>query len=445
MVREEVTASRLIGSRLSAAIVAATLLAGCGGGSSAPALTAPSGTTITATFSTQSTSSMPTAVAVSTGGAWTATTLNGSSISFTVPSANSPYGLAYVCGASSTASSSVHIVQATAADATAVNGSCQTPPPTTALQVAFDASQVPGASCDIISMANADTISVYNGGSSGEPAPNGTAAIFLPAGTYDTLQMAFVSQNGSAPYNCAGQNTPPLAVRLDHAVSLSPTSTTVLHALTSSDAPSFQTVHGTSSFAGVGYQTAAGGRFGLGVVGPIGTYAVIPAAEQQSGDFYIGTSSDGQGDAGQQTSTTPPTSLTVPVPPAWVMPPPTAGAAPTFNVAYSGFTLQGSRTYSAQLQVRSATSGAPTWFEQAFVSAAYLGGSTSWTIPDLSSVAGFPAAPAAGSSATYIVTAEAYDQLGRGTVLVPNEQTQIAQSSGTFTMSASSIRRHASR
>jgi hypothetical protein len=153
------------------------------------------------------------------------------------------------------------------------------------------------------------------------------------------------------------------------------------------------------------YQTVGGASMILDLNGPSGQYLSIPSAASQTGDYYL-FSAGAQSLSGNQslgggtsvgveafTSTGGPQTFTFPAP--WSYGGPTAAALPTFNFTYSGFSGL-SNVSQAAILTWNQESGS---FNQISMAATtnYQNGSTSMTIPDLSSLTGFLTPPASGT------------------------------------------------
>ena len=166
-------------------------LAGCGGSTSTVSGTPPGNTSVSYNF----TGGTPTAAAVQVGaGSFAAATLQSGALSVTIPDGTTNYSVAYVCppipGFGNTVTSEF-VIQASTADGTSFNVSCQGSTATTgALTGSVDATAIPGA-------ANVQ-IRGNLGYGTAVGASNGLFNVSLPTGTND---VALIVMDGSPQPN----------------------------------------------------------------------------------------------------------------------------------------------------------------------------------------------------------------------------------------------------
>jgi hypothetical protein len=182
----------------------------------------------------------------------------------------------------------------------------------------------------------------------------------------------------------------------------------------------------------VQYNTSGGASLLLALEGPPGQYPAIPSAAFQNGDYYFfnvgAQSAAGNGfvAAEKYTSTDGPQSFTFPAP--WSYAGPTPAALPTFNFVYSGFS--GLSNVSQQVTLQ--------WFPEITTNnlvlmnatANYQNGSTSMTIPDLSSLTGFLVPAASGTTVYWTARVDQGDPFLTNP---PSGTVQQAGSTGTYT------------
>jgi hypothetical protein len=153
------------------------------------------------------------------------------------------------------------------------------------------------------------------------------------------------------------------------------------------------------------YTTSNKTSFSVSNAGTTATqYALVPASEAQSGDYYWFSANTAGGSnqhvyASQSVATSGPITLAFPAPLASVAP--TVSTLPTFTVNYGGFSADSAVAYSGNIQwtTNSTTDTGIT----VTAAAAYQNGATTLAIPDLTSVSGFFPAPASGASVSWFL------------------------------------------
>jgi hypothetical protein len=394
---------------------------GGGGGTSQP-------TTIQVQFTQSSASNssvvVPTAVATQVGtGSWTAATLSNGTLTISIPAGTQNYAFAFVCPAVKYATyqnntsytipySQEYIEELTVQDSagpidqfycTSTNTS--NPPSTTAVTLNVDASAI----------QNATQVGILSSLGSGFLQQNtGTVSMNLTSGTSDFLVYALDQQENILAMQRLHSQTIPGSLNGGNPVVLTASDETTVEPVTFQNAPANSNTNVFSLFL-----TSSG--LGLTVWDEntnyqlIDAYRGMPADVVESGDFYSisGTAStainSSTAEVSEQTSsittpTTGPVSLTLPPP----LPTSdanninfTANTMPTFNITYGGFS-NSSLTYLSD-------GGRITWTQESstntpqaeFVisvtaSAAYLNSATTLSIPDVSAIPGFIAAPGSG-------------------------------------------------
>jgi hypothetical protein len=371
------------------------------------------------------TGATPVAIATQAGsGAYTQATLAGGKVTISVPSGETNFSMAFLCPPANLnpSSSQETIAQGSTLDGTTFNAGC--PASSTSLGLAtlqVNAAAIPGAS--VVFAGNQGLIWTGSTLSFSEQ---------LPAGTYDVPVSVF---SQSAP------NANPLAVRILR-------SQTIPGALNgaaplvfgTSDETVPQTIAYNSvpngfalNYVYISYQTAGGGSVVLNYGAQPAQYPAMPAAAVQSGDYYLFSAAANNAINGagvgieKATSSGGPQSFAFPAP--WAYAGPTAAALPTFTYGYSGFSGMSNVSQFASIEWVSATGSNNAISFSA--SANSLNGSTSLTIPDLSSLTGFLAPPASGSTVTWF--AELIQGGNPFATKTPNGTLQFVQDRGTYT------------
>ena len=382
------------------------------------------GTTITASFSGQT---LPQAVAYQVGmtGTFQTIGLSDSTATFTLPSGTDAYGVAYICPTflDGYYFSNTSIIQATTADTTSLALSC--PSLLGAVNATYDVSAIPGVlSVDLY----AGYLSTETNGTTGSVEVSG-----IPTGTVD---VALVARGSNGPIGVQIQRGVTVA-SLNNTNITFPPMTTADEVGTSAPVsvtgvPSGAT---TSGFA-TKYNTAGGLSIDFNSLSP-SSHPTVPSSQSHAGDYYL---IEGIGILPYQVVTSEITAnatsaVTVKLPaPLSSTPAPTPAAYPTFQVNTSGFTVAGPVVNSAAIQYQ-LTPGIenPFYNVYAYVTQSWLGANTTFTVPNLSTVAGFAAAPPSGLQEDWIFYSTA------GTPLQFNPLQQTGAESLTSGMSVQSM------
>jgi hypothetical protein len=371
------------------AIVLTTVFAsGCGGG--AMGTTGATGTTITASFSG---ATMPSAVAYQAGttGQFQELTLSGSSVSFTLPAETSAYGFAYICPtfAAVNAYSNESIIQATTTDTTSLSLAC--PSLSGSVSATFDVSAIAGATQTMLCEGYwADQMFGTSGVQYIPSAPTGTFDVALVAMGGNNAALAIQIQRGVNVTSSTSIAFPPMTAA-DELGSAPANITNVPSGATASFDTTYQTSGGLSALLPVSYTT------GL----PQTTYPTVPSSQSQSGDFYLiqagAILADGQLPYGYPTalvSSNTASAVTAALPlPLSSSIEPMAAALPTFTAIAGDFTVTGTVVNSSWTQFQTSSTVYNTY---TYVTQAWLGTNTTFTVPDLSTLAGFAPAPPSG-------------------------------------------------
>jgi len=391
------------------------LIAGCGGHSSGGDRS--SATTVTVTF----TGAAPIALATHVGSvSFIPVTAPSNTITLSVPSGTTGFGVAYACPSfteAGTQLSAVYVFEASTVDGTSYSESCPEvviPASTGFLAGSVDASAIPvvsssgpGPFLDVDAWGGGAVESAVWFGPAFDfsfEAPSGSDRVEVAA--YNTFQTSLEAVGEgislAAARNFSGQ-TVPGSLNGGNTVVLGPADEATPETITYANIPAgFST-----PFTAANLEMAGNGSF---VVDTTATtqYPALPASAIESGDYYSFLSSannptasfnaDGYIVAGviasQNSATAIPLSVTFP--PAWFYAGPMAAALPTFDFVYSGFSGATSVYDSVILTWKPDTSDQHSL--QVTATANSSAGSTSLAIPDLSGLPGFLASPASGTS-----------------------------------------------
>jgi hypothetical protein len=372
-------------------------LSACGGGSSSssnPPPQTPSGTAISAQF----VGAAPTAVAYQTGtGNWTAASLQSGSLNFSVPQGTSTYSVAYVCPTWQGMGpvSNEYILEATTKDPATFSVSCfMNPTPGTIT-----------GNVNVSAIATATQFRVYGSQFLSSSLTSGTSGAFsfqAPTGTNDIAVLAYDSSNNLVGVKIVRNQTVPGAVSGTITLSSNDAITT-MQTMAASNIPAGFLTPPAGPYAE--YTTSNKTSFSVSNAGTTATqYALVPASEAQSGDYYWFSANTAGGSnqhvyASQSVATSGPITLAFPAPLASVAP--TVSTLPTFTVNYGGFSADSAVAYSGNIQwtTNSTTDTGIT----VTATAAYQNGATTLAIPDLTSVSGFFPAPASGASVSWFL------------------------------------------
>jgi hypothetical protein len=357
----------------------------CGGGSSTPP--PPTGMTVIVNFP----EAAPTAVAEQIGtGTWTAASLQGDQLTLTIPQGETRYGIAYVCPPIG-AHDSESVTLATTQDSAPV-GICPviSSPSKGAVTGSVDVSAIPGAS----------SVVIYGPlGSVNVAGLTGAFNFQANQGTDDIVFVALDASQQILAVKILPSQTAPGAVNGGLTVVLASAEETAYQTVAVTNVPAgFPGVDTTAD-----YETANGTLFPVAVPGS--QYAVVPASETQTGDKYRFSAMDAlvqppphpglQGIARRLSTASASTGVTLPLPAPLAYSAPTPAAFPTFDISYSGFAGNSGVNYSVGLNW--VLAGGSGTFLRVDATAAYQNGATTLAIPDLTSLAGFLAAPGSGA------------------------------------------------
>lgn len=372
-------------------------LAGCGGSSSPISGTPPGNTEVGYNF----TGGTPTAAAVQIGtGAFASATLQSGALTVTIPDGTTTYSVAYACpptpGFGNTVTSEF-VIQASTKDGTSFNVSCQGLAATTgALTGSVDATAIPGA-------ANVQ-IRGNLGYGTAVGASNGLFNVSLPTGSND---VALIVMDGSPQPNVLAvkilrSQTVPGALNNGAVVTFQASDLTTSQPLSVTNVPAGFV---TPPAVAVEYFTANGTSFLLDGNSAT-TYPAVPAGAAQSGDYYAFESNSDDASTFSsavgitQYTTTPSNPATIALPAPWSYAGPSAATLPTFTFNYSGFSSLTAVAQSGEIEWAPTATTLNTI--TTIATANFQGSATTVAIPDLSSVSGF-IAPAASGSTIYWV------------------------------------------
>ncbi len=372
------------------------VLAGCGGSGGGGSATPPNppssaGTTMTVTFAG---SAMPTAVAVAIGaGAFAQATLSGGQLTFVVPTGTSTFQLAYHCPpfAGMGTIDDEYVIDASTSDGTSPTLTCYAAPATTSESVSVNATALATAT-------NAGAIGTFGYGTYVGSA-NGTASGSFVNGTNDIAALAIDASNNLVGVKFVRAQTIPGAINGGNPIVFAASDATTTSTMTVAGIPAG---FGATPAYNISYQTASGTSFGINHNTP--TYAVVASANMAAGDAYVFESNDADGATNQHIGATlfasaaGPVTVTLPTP--WTYAGPAAAQYPTFTFAYSGFSGTNAVT----------DHGAVFWQENptteagivVYATPAYLGSSTTVSVPNLTALTGFLASAASGTTVSVV-------------------------------------------
>lgn len=387
---------------LFAIVMAATaILTGCGlanslenlaggGGNSTP------GTNVVYTFSG---TVAPVAAAVQIGsGGWSTVSISGGQLTVSVPSGTNNYSLAYVCPAWQGMSvvNQEYAIAATLDDGTALNVSCFKSPTLGAATGSADGTAIAGAT-------NLRIVGTEGLGTA-LAAPSGSFSANMATGTNDVAVLADDNSGDVLGAKIVRAQTVPGAINGNNTITLAPSDGTTQQSITVTNIPS-----GFVNPAAVSaeYWTANGTLFSLMNNTGATQYAIVSSSEAQTGDYYLFSANSADTAAFQNiyvatTATSPgPVTLELPAPLPFAAPAP--AAQPTFTLNYSGFSSTAASGDAVSLQwfVNSSTLDEIT----VYATAAALNGTTTVSVPDLTSLSGFFQTPASGTTVYWLAYA----------------------------------------
>jgi hypothetical protein len=254
----------------------------------------------------------------------------------------------------------------------------------------FDASAIPGVTSTLL----------YEGYSGNQMfGTSGVQGLLgVPTGKFD---VALVAMGGNAA----------LAIQIQRGVNVTSSTSIAFPPMTTADelgsAPA--SITNVPSGATAGFETTYQTSGGLSAILPVSyttglpqsTYPTVPSSQSQSGDFYLiqagAILADGQLPSGSPTvlvSSNTASAVTAALPsPLTSSTTAVAAAFPTFNTTAGGFTVAGTVVYSSWTQFQTSSTVYNTY---TYVTQTWLGANTTFTVPDLSTLAGFAPAPSSG-------------------------------------------------
>jgi hypothetical protein len=384
------------------------LIAGCGGSSGGGSGSGGSGggnpTTVTFTF----TGATPSAVATKIGtGSFTTAAVSSGKLTLSLPSGTSNFGVAYVCAPVSSSTTSPlaeeWVVEASTLDGTSFAGcpgGALATVTTGTLTGSVDASAISGANFLNIYAENAQNPTGFpdfepllsSTGNFSFAAPEGTDRVMVAAyssGTSGNLEPL----NLVAAKNFSSQ-TVPGSLNGVNTVVLGSADQTTTEPLTYQNVPLGYAAPTTL----VDYQI---GNIGISIAGAATTeYPALPVGAMESGDsYFFWAHAASISNPSQETQVTTTLASAGPVsiafPPAWPYAGPAPAAQPSFDLSYSGYTGMTGVFDAVEMN----WSPTPSTVNVVLLTATwnYLNGSTTVSIPDLSSLTGFLPPPASGT------------------------------------------------
>lgn len=405
-------------------------LAGCGGSSNGG-----SGggggdnpTIVTYTFK----GAMPTAVATQIGtGAFTQASLDSGTLTISVPNGSTDYGVAFICAPDTILATAVvdeRVIFASTLDGVSFSQSCGA---TAVLSqglatVQVNAAAIPGAAF------------VEVGSLLGQIQPWSSSTLSFSANVFTGTHDIPVSVMDASLHVLAAKilraQTVPGALNGGNPVVFGASDDTIPEAATLNNVPTGFSPLLFSAF----YQTDGGALLPLGTqtslsVNQTAQYPAMPAGALQSGDYYQFLASAfndktlGEEVSVETTSASAgPQSFTFPAP--WPYSGPAAAALPKFNFDYTGFSGMSNVSRSAMIWWVQGTTSTNTI--AITVSANYQNGAATVAVPDLSSLTGFLAPAASGTTIRW--SAEVH-QGNPFLTTPPNGTLQLASNTGTYT------------
>lgn len=417
------------------AIVLTTAFAsGCGGASGGGMTGGGAGTTVTASFAG---ATMPSAVAYQAGatGVFQEFSLSGYTFSFTLPAETSAYGFAYICPTfvAGNAYTNESIIQATTTDTTSLSLAC--PSLSGNISATFDVSAISGVTSTMLCE------SYWSNQMFGTSGVQGLLGV--PTGKFDVALVAI------------GANNAALGIQIQRGVNVTGSTSIAFPPMTAADelgsAPA--SITNLPSGATAGWDTTYQTSGGLSAILPVSyttglpqsTYPTVPSSQSQSGDFYLiqagAILADGQLPTGSPTalvSSNTASAVTAALPsPLSSSTAPMAAAFPTFNVNVGGFTVTGTVVYSAWTQFNTSS----VYNTYTYVTQTWLGANTTFTVPDLSTLAGFAPAPSSGGKEFWALYSTAgtplqFNPVQQSGVMFLSSPTSVqsVQTGGAFTV-----------
>jgi len=422
---------REAGVRILSGVTLSLAIAGCGGGGAGGGggggATPPTPTTIAFTF----TGGTPTAAAVQTGtSSFAASAVQSGKVSFALPSGTTKFAIAYACppvpGFGNTVTSE-HVIEATTSDGKAFTVSCGGYPATGTATGSANATAIAGSA------------NVYIRGKLGfggaVGSNNGPFSVSLPAGTNDVA--AFAVDSASPPNVLAvkilrGQ-TVPGAVNGGSAITLAASDAVKTESLSVTNVPAGFV---SPPAVAVEYVTAGGTSLLLDSTSAT-QYPAVPSTAAQSGDYYIyqantdDTATHSSAVGITQTTTSGGGAATIALPAKWSYAGPTAAVYPTFTFAYTGFASL--PAVAQQGEIEWAPTATTLTTITAIATASYQAGATTIAIPNLSSIAGFSHAAAAGATIYWVADVFGGTTQDFVSPMPPNASLGFVQNEGNYT------------
>jgi hypothetical protein len=335
------------------------------------------------------TNGAPTAAAVQMGpGAFQTASIQNGQTSFTLPAGTTSYNLAYVCppqGVPALMHTDELVIEATVSDGTAVNASCQAQPSTGSATGSVDATAIPGVS-NVLVVGNGGFGSFLN-------ATHGSFNLNMPLGTNDIVVAAVDGSLNPLAVKVLRSQTVSGAVNGGNTIVLSASDEVTQEPLTINNAPA----NFIPPVVFVEYRTANGTLLNMRLSAAT-TYPAVPPAILQTGDnYFVECFTDDTAThnsvvtVNQIVNTAAP--LTINLPPVWSpFSGPAATTFPTFSFNYSGFAASPNLSY--QVFMRWATGASTENRIEVTATANFQNGSSTLSIPNLTSLPGFlPPAP----------------------------------------------------
>jgi len=374
--------------RMSLCAVVMADLAGCGGGSN-KVVGGGGGNPATVTYDF-SNGAAPAAVATQIGtAAYTQATLESGKVTFTLPTGETKFAVAYLCPPRSGENpppNYEYIHQLSTVDGTSFSGYCFEP---STVQTGLATVQVNAAA-----ITGASLVAV--GGEDQQWSTSSLSfSVQMRSGTSDVPVYVYDAKDSILAIKILPRQTIPGALNGGNPVVFAASDQVALQPITYSNLPA-----GFTPGISANYTTSGGTTIPLDVSNTT-EYPSIPAASVQSGDYYSFTAGAKESPASSLNeyaqalldtkSGGGPETFTLPSP--WAYIGPTPSALPTFTIGYLGFSGMTRVAQYADIFWGTNLSNGIT----IDATENYQGGATSLTIPDLSGVTGFLAQPASGT------------------------------------------------
>ncbi|HLY99802.1 MAG TPA: hypothetical protein VKT33_12150 [Candidatus Angelobacter sp.] len=351
------------------------------------------GTMVTVTF----TGGTPLAAATQSGtGTFTAATITGGKLSLTVPQGTTKYAIAWVCpgvaGSGNTVNSEF-VIEATTQDPTSFSTSCLGPATSTVTG---------SANASLITSATDINIAGNQGLGGNVGSNSGNFSVSLPNGNNDIAAVAVDGTGTAFAVHMVRGQTVPGVINGGNTILFVTADSTATQPLTVTGVPAGFV---SPASASVQYRTANGTSFLL-ENNSATQYPAVPAAQTQTGDFYVyhasttdtATHNSSVGITQSTTTGGGSTSIALPVP--WSFAGPAAAKFPTFTFNYNGF--NGLADVSQQAEIEWVPTANTLTTITVTATANFQNGMNTITVPDLTTVSGFFAPAATGTSITWV-------------------------------------------